>query len=224
MWDKLFSLPRKIIFSTSFERDFLHHRFPDLSLPGPLIGVGVDPPEPRSPDKFRERYGVRDPFLLYVGRVDESKGCGWLIDSFIRARRDGFIPYKLVLIGSEVMPIPFHDDIIHLGFVADTEKWAAMAACDWLVNPSEYESLSMVLLETWLTGRPCLVNGRSEVLTGHCRQSHGGLWYNSYEEWLHIQMNVDEKTKTMLGSQGKQYVLKNYSWDRIEHEYLTSIG
>src|SRR5438270_169532 len=224
MWDKLFSLPRKIIFSTSFERDFLHRRFPDLSLPGPLIGVGVDPPEPQFPDKFRERYGIRDPFLLYVGRVDESKGCGWLIDSFIRARRDGLIPHKLVLIGSEVMPIPFHDDIIHLGFVDEGDKWDAMAACDWLVNPSEYESLSMVLLEGWLTGRPCLVNGRSEVLVGHCQRSNGGLWYDSYEEWIRILTSINAGTRNILGSQGKRYVQTNYSWERIENEYLAGIA
>jgi glycosyltransferase involved in cell wall biosynthesis len=224
MWERLFAFPKKIIFSTPFERAFLQRRFANLALAGPVIGIGVDAPHSPFPDRFRQNNNIRRPFLLYVGRVDESKGCRWLIDSFVRARQDGLIPHKLVLIGREVMPIPFHDDIIHLGFVDEDDKWGAMAACDWLVNPSEYESLSIVLLEAWLTGRPCLVNGRSEVLTGHCRQAHGGLWYDGYAEWLHILMNVGERTKAILGSQGKDYVVENYSWDRIEHEYLASIA
>ena len=99
-----------------------------------------------------------------------------------------------------------------------------MAACDWLVNPSEYESLSMVLLETWLAGRPCLVNGRSEVLVGHCQRSNGGLWYDSYEEWIRILTSINAGTRNILGSQGKRYVQTNYSWQRIENEYLAGIA
>jgi glycosyltransferase involved in cell wall biosynthesis len=224
MWDKLFSLPQKLIFSARAERDFLWQRFPNLCLSGPVVGVGVDAPPELRPAEFRRRYRLEQPFLLYVGRIDESKGCRWLIESFIRARSGGVIQHKLVLIGDETMPVPFHDDIIHLGFVEEKEKWAAMAACDWLVNPSQYESLSIVLLEAWMAGRPCLVNAASAVLVDHCQHSHGGLWYHTYEEWIHILTTIDEATKNALGSQGQQYVLKNYSWDRIEHEYLTSIG
>ncbi len=32
-------------------------------------------------------------------------------------------------------------------FVSEKEKWNAMAACDWLILPSEYESLSISLLK-----------------------------------------------------------------------------
>jgi len=224
MWERLFAFPKKIIFSTPFERAFLHRRFPRLGLTGPVIGIGVDAPASPVPDKFRQKYNILGPFLLYVGRIDESKGCRWLIESFIRARADGMIEHKLVLVGRETMPVPFHDDIIHLGFVEEREKWDAMAACDWLVNPSQYESLSIVLLEAWMTGRPCLVNAAADVLVDHCRRSHGGLWFNSYEEWLHILTTIDKSTKDVLGSQGREYVRRNYSWTRIETEYLANIS
>ncbi|CAN5744993.1 hypothetical protein BH20VER1_BH20VER1_21090 [soil metagenome] len=51
-----------------------------------------------------------------------------------------------------------------------------MAACDWLLMPSYFESLSIVLLETWAVGRPAIVNAKAEVLKGHCARSNGGLW------------------------------------------------
>ncbi|MDQ3313952.1 MAG: hypothetical protein M3505_04880 [Verrucomicrobiota bacterium] len=85
MWDEFFSLPDELIFNTTFERDFLGRRFPKLQLSGPVIGVGIDPPATSDPEAFRSRYGLKDPFLLYVGRIDESKGCHWLLDHFIRA-------------------------------------------------------------------------------------------------------------------------------------------
>ena len=221
MWDSFFRLPRRLIFNTSFERDFLHRRFPDMPLGGPIVGVGIEPPTTFDPDRFRRRYRLADPFLLYVGRIDESKGCRWLIENFIHARTAGTIDAKLVLAGNEVMPIPFHDDVIHLGFIDDEQKWDGMAACDWLVMPSPHESLSMVLLEAWAAGRPAIVTAEAEVLVGQCRRANAGLWYRDLPEFEAILRSVDDRTKVALGANGQRYVAKHYSWERVEADYLS---
>ena len=148
MWDRFFALPKQLIFNTTSERDLIGRRFSEAKLDGPVAAVGIEPPPAADAERFRARYQIRERFLLYVGRIDESKGCRWLIENFIAARERGSIDARLVLIGTEVMPIPFHDDVIHLGFVPEQEKWDAMAACDWLMMPSPHESLSMVLLES----------------------------------------------------------------------------
>jgi len=223
MWDRFFSLPKLFIFNSAAERDLLHQRFPKLSLPGPVVGVGIEPPPKIDPGSFKSRYRLTVPFLLYVGRIDESKGCRVMLDYFIRWKRDVSAPHKLVLIGKEVMPIPFHDDIIHLGFVSDEEKWAAMKSCDWLIMPSPHESLSMVLLEAWSVGRPALVNGACAVLTEHCKESNGGLWYDDFDDFSIVLSTVDGSTKQVLGRQGREYVENRYSWDRVESRYLEAL-
>src|SRR5205823_3723051 len=121
MWDRFFALPKTLIFNSDAERDFLRERFSSVSLEGPVIGVGIEPPKNIQPDRFRARYGITGPFLLYVGRVDESKGCAAMFDYFIRWRSEGGGTHKMVSLGTEVMSIPFHDDIIHLGFVGDQD-------------------------------------------------------------------------------------------------------
>ena len=224
MWEGLFSLPQRLIFNTTFERDFLRRRFPALDLNGPVVGVGIDPPHDLDAEGFRARYGLRDPFLLYVGRVDESKGCRWLIENFVRARDAGTIDTKLVLAGTEVMPIPFHDDVIHLGFVDEQQKWDAMAACDWLVMPSPHESLSMVLLEAWACGRPAIVTAQADVLVGQCCRANAGLWYRDWDDFAAILRTIDPAVKSALGEQGRRYVAERYSWDRVEEEYLQLLG
>lgn len=220
MWDSFFELPQRFIFNTSFEHDFLRRRFPALPLEGPVVGVGIEPPLSFDPERFRSRYGFTDPFLLYVGRVDESKGCRQLIEDFIRARNAGTIETKLILAGNEVMPIPFHDDVIHLGFIDEQQKWDAMAACDWLVMPSPHESLSMVLLEAWAAGRPAIVTADAEVLVGQCRRANAGLWYRDPREFESIVRTVDATTKDTLGANGQHYVAEHYSWTRVESDYL----
>ena len=223
MWDSFFSLPAGFIFNTAAERHFLERRFPKNPLAGPVAGVGIEPPDRIDVEKFRSRYNLTVPYLLYVGRVDESKGCAVMFENFLRWKQERGAPHKLLLLGKEVMPIPFHDDIVHLGFVDDEQKWAALKGCDWLIMPSPHESLSMVLLEAWSVGRPALVNGRCEVLTNHCQESHGGLWYDGFDEWSAALATVDEKTKDILGRQGKAYVEERYSWARVETCYLEAI-
>lgn len=220
MWDSFFSSPKQLIFNTSFERDFLERRFPNVQLSGPTIAVGIEPPLKFDRDAFRRRYDLTEPFLLYVGRIDESKGCRWLIENFIRARDAGTIQHKLVLAGTEVMPIPFHDEVIHLGFIDEEEKWNALAACDWLVMPSPHESLSMVLLEAWAAGRPAVVTADAAVLTGQCRRAKAGLCYRDWQEFEAILRLGNQQTKAALGTNGARFVADNYSWDRVEADYL----
>ena len=224
MWDHFFPRPIALIYNSETERRFLKKRFPSKPLPGPVAAVGIEAPENVKPDSFRIRYQLAEPFLLYVGRIDESKGCAEMCDYFVRWKKQGQISHKLVLVGAEVMPIPFHDDIIHLGFLGDVEKLEAMSACDWLLMPSVHESLSMVLLETWSVGRPALVNGSCDVLKTHCQNSHGGVWYHNFKEWSTALSVVDDEMKSTLGRQGQRYVAENYSWDRVEQDYLALLS
>jgi glycosyltransferase involved in cell wall biosynthesis len=175
MWDSFFEKPRGFVFNTVEERDFLMARFPKVSLEGSIAGVAVEPPLTYSAEAFRQQYNIYDPFLLYIGRVDASKGCEELCDYFIKLRFHEISPRKLVLLGKSTMAIPNHPDIITLGFVDEQTKWEALVACDLLIMPSPYESLSIVLLEAWAVGKPVLVNGKCEVLVGQSRRAQGGL-------------------------------------------------
>jgi len=60
------------------------------------------------------------------------------------------------------------------------------------------------------------------VLQGQCIRSNGGLWYENYAEFratlslLLQQVNIRER----LGTSGKNFVKRFYTWDRIELQYL----
>ena len=66
-------------------------------------------------------------------------------------------------------------------------------------------------------GRPVLVNGKCEVLKGHCLRSNAGLFFENYPEFsatLDYLLTHREEYEVMREN-GKRYVDENYQWDRI---------
>jgi glycosyltransferase involved in cell wall biosynthesis len=151
-----------------------------------------------------------------------NKGCADLFRHFI-AYTDGLNrPLDLILIGTPVLPIPDHPRIKHLGFVADHDKFDAIAGAEVLVMPSPYESLSMVALEAWALGRPVLASARCDVLVGQCLRSNAGLYYEDAREFAAALDRIlsDQALGATLGRNGRAFFTQHYSWPVIERKYL----
>lgn len=221
IWEHLFALPRAFLFNTPEERDMLRRRFPALSLPGPVVGVGVEAPPRTDPESFRRRFGIEGAFLLYVGRIEPAKGCDTMLREYARWRKRRPDAPPLVLIGKAFMRVPDVPGVIQTGFVDDQTKWNALAACSALLMPSPYESLSIALLEAWHAGRPVLVNGACDVLVGQTRRAQGGLWYRNADEFgLALDRLLDPRIGPTLGRQGSEFVAREVRWDRITDAYI----
>jgi glycosyltransferase involved in cell wall biosynthesis len=216
-----FQRPRAIIYNSNEEMHLIHKIAGNQAVPGDIVGVGLaDIPEV-SGDMLPESLRFNEPYVIYVGRIDKNKGCDHLFRYMSRFWIEQRKNIRLVLIGTAVIPIPEHPNIMHLGFVSETEKYAAIAGSRVLIMPSQYESLSMVLLEAWRVEKPVLVNRRCEVLEGQCLRSNGGLAYGTYEEFAQALNFLVENSQIALriGQQGNSYYSKNYSWDVIEDKY-----
>jgi glycosyltransferase involved in cell wall biosynthesis len=213
---------RAVMYNSFEERRLIQTLAHNEAVPGVVVGIGSEVPERVHPHRFRRQYGVRGRFAIYIGRIDENKGCRELFDHFVRyaaERPDGL---SLVLVGSAVMPVPEHPRIRHLGFLPDQDKFDALAAADLLVMPSPYESLSMVVLEAWALGKPVLVNGRCDVLKGQVLRSNGGLYYESYEEFAETlyALEAGGPLNAVLGRNGREYFRRHYAWPVVERKYL----
>jgi len=187
-----------------------------------VVGVGSEIPSNIDADRFRQKFDIQQPFIVYIGRLDENKGCPELFQFFrnYASRVSGSL--QLVLIGRSILQIPSHPRIRQLGFVSDQDKFDALAAAHALVMPSKFESLSMVALEAWAMGRPVLANGSCDVLQGQCIRSKAGLYYKNYEEFaetLHA-LETNRPLHTALSVNGSEYFQRHYSWPVIERKYL----
>jgi glycosyltransferase involved in cell wall biosynthesis len=226
----LFRQVRHLIYLTPEEKAFVQRRFYDCTLDGEVIGIGVDSVASLAPDPewegVRQRLGA-SAFIVYVGRIDESKGCKSLIEYFTRyVKETEQLDLKLVMVGKAVMAIPDHPQVITTGFVSETTKRHVIESCRFMVAPSPYESLCIAILESWLLRRPVLSNGDCSVLRGQCLRSNGGLWYSDYEtfkETTELLLECAELAE-VLGEQGHEFVQRNCIWSRVDRKYLNILS
>jgi glycosyltransferase involved in cell wall biosynthesis len=213
---------RALMYNSPEERAMIQRATGNDQVPGVVVGVGSDVPSRTDPSRFRRTFGIHRPFAIYIGRIDENKGCGELFGHFRRYAAAFPRGMDLVLVGSAIIDVPKHPRIHHLGFLNDRDKFDALAASDLLIMPSYFESLSMVALEAWALGRPVLANGRCDVLKGQCLRSNAGLYYESYEEFVEALYSLESNgpLNARLGHNGREYFERHYAWPVIERKYL----
>jgi glycosyltransferase involved in cell wall biosynthesis len=213
---------RAIMYNSPEERAMIQAAARNEDVPGVVVGVGSDVPDRTDAARFRRKFRLKRPFAIYIGRIDENKGCAELFDHFHRYAATYPRGLDLVLVGRPIIPIPDHPRIHHLGFLPDADKFDALAAADLLIMPSYFESLSMVALEAWALGRPVLANGRCDVLRGQCIRSGAGLYYESYEEFVETLYALESNgpLNALLGHNGRSFFREHYAWPVIERKYL----
>jgi glycosyltransferase involved in cell wall biosynthesis len=222
MFQSIFQGVRAVMYNSHEERTMIQAASGNRDVPGVVVGIGSDIAPSPQPGRFRQKYGIRGPFAVYVGRIDKNKGCSELFEFFQGYLHDPSGKLSLVLIGNSLLPVPDHPRIRHLGFVDDTDKFDAMAAADLLIMPSYFESLSMVTLEAWAMGRPVLSNGKCDVLKGQSIRSNAGLYYETYPEFLETLHALEHNRwlSATLGRNGRQFFREHYDWPVIERKYL----
>jgi len=213
---------RALMYNSPEERAMIQAAANNASVPGVVVGVGSDVPGRTDPERFRRKFKMPRPFAIYIGRIDENKGCPELFSHFQRYAAAFPRGLDLVLVGSAIIDVPKHPRIHHLGFLDDRDKFDALAAADLLIMPSYFESLSMVALEAWALGRPVLANAHCDVLKGQCIRSNAGLYYENYEEFVEALYSLESNgpLHARLGRNGRDFFAANYAWPVIERKYL----
>ena len=216
-YGRVFAKADAFVYNAPAEKRFVEKLFPvSAGRPGITVGAGVTYPRKDLPS-VEERFGIRGPYLCYAGRIDPYKGCETLFQYFTRYQDRHENRLQLVLTGKAAMEIPERPDIHALGFVSEEEKYAVMKDAAALVLASEFESLSIVVLESMMMGSPVLVNGKCEVLKDHCTMSNAGFYFHSYEEFeAELDYMLEHPTVyAQMCENGKAYIRDHYQWEHI---------
>ena len=217
IFNETFNLPKAILYSTTTERDFVNKRFKNDYIESDIVGLGVDINENAQDIDLEKTFDIKDDYVVYVGRIDESKGCKEMFEYFLQYKKTYNSNLKLVLAGKSAMEIPRNKDIVTLGFVSEDEKVNLIRKSKLLILPSKFESLSLSTLEAMYLKVPVLLNGKCEVLKQHAILSNGGLYYENKWEFIETldYLIRNSKIAERMGNNGRRYVDENYKWDIV---------
>jgi glycosyltransferase involved in cell wall biosynthesis len=219
----MFRRVRGVAFHTNAELALarrLYQMRPDAPV---LVREGVDTAFASNAERFIAKYGIKD-FLLYVGRKEIGKNVPLLIDYFAQYKRHYGGDLKLILVGRGTVEIPpdCHHDILDLGFLPEQDKRDAYAASLALCQPSLNESFSIVIMEAWIAETPVFVHDDCAVTREHCLEANGGLFFADAEEFaatVELLQGIPS-LRLALGAQGRQYVLRHFTWEAVVANYL----
>jgi len=214
-------------FSTEEERELVLRHHPGAARVEHAVGtVAMDVPAAIDTHGFRRRRQLDGDYLLYGGRSTPGKGVAELLAGFAELRRRRPQSRLVVMGESPANGGSTPPGVMRIGRVSDAERWAAIAGSTAVVVPSSMESLSLLALEAWATGRPCIVNGASPVLEGQTRRSGAAIVYRSPREFAAAAEHLLDTpaSAAALGARGRDYVTTHYQWDAVVERLQTLIA
>ncbi|MEI7521271.1 MAG: glycosyltransferase, partial [Thermoleophilia bacterium] len=167
-------------------------------------------------------------YVLYAGRMEPAKRVPVVAEYFTRWRAERGSDLRLVLVGDGPWspPAEYGDAVDMVGTFDDDERRHIVAGALCVINGSEHESLSNLLLEAWREGRPTLAAAGSEVMTDTSSLSGGGLMFGDYGEFALAmdRYEADHDFADRMGASGREFMEREYSWDAVGYRFRTALA
>lgn len=223
---EIFTQAGYIAFNTQAEQQLAESIFGKHMSPHGIVSVGFNIFPPAEWKETAAKYQLPKEYLLYVGRVDNSK-LDYIFDYFLTYKqKHKESNLKLVLVGGIFMNEIEHPDIIYTGFVKEEEKTTIINHAKIIVNPSKYESLSLILLEALSQKKVMLVNYKCNVMREHFRKSNQAIAiYKGKNDFIKqlYRLDTSDILRKEMGERGALYIKENYNWDIIMQRLITQI-
>jgi glycosyltransferase involved in cell wall biosynthesis len=117
-------------------------------------------------------YGIRVPFILYVGRIQQRKNLPRLVEAYASLKRQGPIP-ELVIVGkkdwqSEKLLAKIHElglekSVTFPGYISEDDLPLFYNAAEVFVFPSIFEGFGLPVVESMASGLPTITSYGSSL-------------------------------------------------------------
>jgi len=175
-------------------------------------------------------FGVKDPYILYIGGFSLRKNVLGLINAFSKVYKDLNKPYKLLLGGglkdegeklfTFVKENNLQDKVIFCGYLEDKILPVLYSGCDAFVYPSFYEGFGLPPLEAMSCKAPVITSNLTSVpeVTGDDAILINPYNINELEKSLVTLLN-DETLKNNLSERGYLRSLE-FTWTKTAQNTL----
>lgn len=171
--------------------------------------------------KAREKFGLPDRFLLFVGGIAPLKNVPTLLRAFNSLKRKGY-EHKLVIVGfrrwkherdmAVVSDLGLDKEVIELGFVDDEDLPRIYNLADCYVLPSFYEGFGIPILEAQACGCPVVMSNPAPMkeVSGSAALIFDPRDYRELAEEIATLLE-NEELRAKLIERGLENV-KKYDW------------
>jgi len=200
------------------EREFL-----ELGVrPGKIVPI----PNGVEVGQFRKRttagsFAKHSPYVLFVGRLHESKGLSFLLQAIAPLR------CNLVLVGADAgyekelrikaEKLGLSRRVVFAGELSQQKLVQAMAGCSLLALASEWEAFGLVLVEAMAAGKPVVASDLASIRQVVQDGKQGFLVaygdVAALREKIELLLN-DKALAQKMGQQGAKKALE-YSWKSV---------
>ena len=197
-----------------------------LNRPVTYIPNGVETPRPKEPNLIKKMGLNGNDYILFAARLVPEKGAHYLIEAFRMLDPD----FKLVIAGDDPFEKNYinrlhemasnNNKIIFPGYVSGDNFLELITNAKLFVLPSEIEGMPVGLLEAMSYGKCCIVSDIEENV--EALNGHGFIFKDRSPQDLArvIKLALEDSSKAeRIGAEARNYVLSEYSWDRIVQLY-----
>lgn len=181
--------------------------------------------------KVREKFGLPNHFLLFLGRIHPQKNIERMIKAYHLSMKSLSPHHKLVIVGGKsgsyfqtifslVRSLDIIDDVIFLGHIPSEDVPVLYNLADVFLFPTNYENWGIVLLEAMACGLPVITSNIpdiDEVVDASVVRVDpadiSGIAHSI------IEVVNSEEIKASLSHRGLTRV-KLFSWDRCARETI----
>ncbi len=229
--DEAFRTVGSLLFISEGEQELALRLFgPGIWSKSTLTGAGIETgtAENASAPPAANGRGRQGKFFLYLGRKDAGKNLPLLLSAFARFRSvRPNSPFRLILAGHGKVDLNgCRDAAMDLGLVSEEEKQELLRDCSVLVQPSQNESFSRVMMEAWLHGKPVVAHARCLATAVAVGRSGGGWIAETESGWARLLTEIARlpaAALSKLGANGKHYAEKMADWDSVIDRYEAAL-
>jgi len=185
---------------------------------------------------IRSKFSAHGKVVLFLGRLVEKKGVGYLIEAMPDVVKN-FAEAKLLICGDgplrdelekQVSEVGISENVVFVGAVSNKETPSYYAACDVFVLPSivgskgDTEGLGVVLLEAMASGKPVIASNVGGIIDVIKDGETGLLVEQKNPKKLAEAINIilqNEKLASEITGKSEQRIKSEFSWEIIARKF-----
>ncbi len=231
-----------VLFTSEEERRLARDSFALYQCREVVVNYGTAPPV--NLDRARESFLAMQPqlqgkpFLLFLGRLHEKKGCDLLINAFSASRKSNpDLGLSLVMAGPCADDACLHhlktlaresgDSILFPGMLTGDAKWGALAAAEAFVLPSHQENFGIAVVEALACGTPVLISNKINIWREIEADGAGYVENDDLtgtSQLLNRWLATGAATRTMMREKARNCFANRFEIERATDSLLAAIA